>query len=323
MPMPEASVIIPAYNAQKHIAECLLSLKGQTFKDFEVIVVDDGSCDQTPEVAASYAKVVRLAKKTGVGSARNAGAREAKAEVLVFTDADVVLPKEWLFNILEDMRARKVKCVGGPYRGSLGNSFMEKFAYLELAHRRKDMPEFVTTIVANNFALSRDVFFEFGGFPEKFKCEDLRLSFQISKKYPIYWDRANGVYHHFKASLKDYLNQQYYFGRDTVWSYYQYPEMLKSQTHQGRLLYWETLFMFFLFVSLLLRPKFAIIFSLLILIINFKFLLFLKKEGLSLPKSYLVILARDFICVLSIFSGIALCLKDAAVIILKRKQRCK
>lgn len=177
-------MIIPAHNAENYIEKCLLSLNEQIFKDFEVIVVDDGSLDRTCEIASRYAKVIRSNNKLGEGAARNLGAQNAKGEILAFTDADVVLPKDWLAKIIKNMETHNVKCVGGGYAGSIGNSFMEMFAYLELAYRRKDMPEFVNTLVCNNFACSRDVFFEFGGFPEKFKCEDLRLSFEISKSIP-------------------------------------------------------------------------------------------------------------------------------------------
>ncbi len=308
--MPKASVIIPAYNADKHILECLLSLKEQTIKDFEVIVVDDGSMDRTYDIAVKYARVIKTTRNLGVGAARNLGAKEAKGEILAFTDADVVLPPDWLANIIEDMRLHNVKCVGGGYCGSLGHSFMERFAYLELDYRRKNMPAFVNTIVSNNFACSLDVFFECGGFPVKFKCEDLRLSFLISRKYAIFWDKNNGVYHRFKSSLGDYLKQQYYFGRDTVWSYYECPGMSGQETHQGKIIYWETALMLAFMISSIFFPAAAGFFLLAILIANYGFLSFLRKSGLSGIKSCMVILARDFICAISIFTGVLLCLKD-------------
>lgn len=317
--MPKVSVIIPAYNAERNLQECLLSLQEQTFKDFEVIVVDDGSLDKTGDIASKYARVVRADKNLGVGRARNLGAKEAKAEILAFTDADVVLPKGWLAKIIEDMRIHNVKCVGGGYSGSLGNSFMERFAYLELAYRRKNMPEFVNTVVSNNFACQREVFFACGAFPQNYKCEDLRLSFLISKKHAIFWDKDNGVRHHFKSSFKDYLKQQFYFGRDTVFSFYQYPGLFRKRTHQGRLLYSET-FLMFVFLSFILLSRKAAIAIIFILILNYNFLLFLGQNGLSVPKCILVILARDIICVFSIFAGLGLCLTDIARNIFRKRE---
>ncbi len=315
---PEISVIIPAYNAEKYIEKCLHSLKKQTFRDFEIIVVDDGSRDKTWEIASKYAKAIKSDINLGEGAARNLGAREARGRVLAFSDADVVFSDDWLSNIVNDMGIHNVKCVGGGYKGTIGNSFMEKFAHLELIYRRRNMPKFVNTIVSNNFACYRDVFLECGGFPEKYKCEDLRLSFEISKKNMIFWDKDNGVFHHFRPSLKAYLKQQYYFGRDTVWTYYHYPQLLLKQTHQGTGIYLDTILMFFTIVSLAFFPIASPIFLSLILILNSRFLTFLKRDGMSVSLSLPVILLRDTICVISIFSGIGLCLKDIARLVQKR-----
>lgn len=308
--MSKISVIIPAYNAEQAIEKCLLSLMQQSFTDFEIIVVDDNSTDKTSEIASKYTKVIKLDKKTDVGAARNIGAEESKGEVLVFTDSDVVLPKDWLSNIVKDMREHNVKCVGGGYCGSVGNSFLERFAHLELAYRRRNLPELVNTLVANNFACSREVFFEFGGFPEKFKCEDLRLSYKISKKYPIFWDKNNGVLHHFKPALKEYLLQQYCFGKDTVLSYCQFPGMLFRQTHQGRGIYLQALLMFILIAVLFFIPVVSIFLLILILLSNLDFLSYLKSNNLPLLRSFLVVLSRNLIFVVSIFAGIFLCLKE-------------
>jgi len=307
--MPQISVIIPAYNAERYIEECLLSLKGQTFKDFEIIIVDDGSIDKTYKIAEKYAKVIKSLKNLGAGAARNLGAKEAQGQILVFADTDVVLPEDWLAKIIKNMQIHNVECVGAGYCGSMGKSFMEMFAYLELSYRRRNMPEFVNTVVSNNFACYRDIFFGCGGFPETFKCEDLRLSFVISKKHKIFWDKDNGIYHHFKTSLKDYLKQQCYFSRDTFLSYCQYPAMLKIKTHQGRTIYFETISMLFVFISLFLFPA-AILFLALILMLNYNLLLFLKNNGLSVMRSCLVILIRDVVCVIGIFAGMGLCLID-------------
>jgi len=318
--MPQICVIIPAYNAAVDMESCLLSLKQQSFKDFEIIVVDDGSTDKTFEIAQKYSKVIRSEKNSGEGYARNLGARNTQAQILAFSDADVIMPENWLKNISEDMRLPQVKAVAGGYSGSLGNSFMEKFAYLELENRRRNVPEFVSTAVSNNFACYRDVFFEFKGFPEKYKCEDLRLSFLISRKYKIFWDKHNGVLHHFRSSLQSYLKQQYYFGRDTVWSYYQYPGMLKEKTHQGRGLYLEIISLFFLLISLAVSMQASFVFLLIIIFLNYNLLVCFKQNKLPVLKCLGVILARDLVCLISIFSGIVLALRDVSKKILRGKK---
>jgi glycosyltransferase involved in cell wall biosynthesis len=89
-PKPAVSVIIPSYNCEAYIAETLGSVLGQTFKDVEVIVVDDGSTDRTREIAASHGGLVRLLTQAnaGVCAARNYGIREARGRFICLMDHD-------------------------------------------------------------------------------------------------------------------------------------------------------------------------------------------------------------------------------------------
>ncbi|MBS1266209.1 MAG: Glycosyltransferase AglE [Candidatus Woesearchaeota archaeon] len=90
------SVIIPAYNEEKYIHRSLGSLKNQTLQDFEVIVVADSCTDKTEEIARKYgAKVISVNTRNN-GKNRNIGAKHAKADILVFLDADVRLSKNYL-----------------------------------------------------------------------------------------------------------------------------------------------------------------------------------------------------------------------------------
>jgi glycosyltransferase involved in cell wall biosynthesis len=87
---PLVSVIVPTYNSAGFIRESLDSVLAQTFKDFEIIVVDDGSTDDTAKLLAAYRDSLRVIKKEngGPASARNAGIREARGELIAFQDAD-------------------------------------------------------------------------------------------------------------------------------------------------------------------------------------------------------------------------------------------
>jgi glycosyltransferase involved in cell wall biosynthesis len=87
---PTVSVVIPAYNAAPWIAETIDSVLAQTFSDFEVIVVDDGSTDETPNIVSSYEDSIRYLRKRngGSASARNAGIRAAQGAYIAFVDAD-------------------------------------------------------------------------------------------------------------------------------------------------------------------------------------------------------------------------------------------
>ena len=92
--MPTISVIIPAYNAEKYIVKCLESLCKQTFQDWEAIVVNDGSKDQTRALCDQCAaederiRVIHLRKNAGVSNARNVGLSNAAGKYIAFLDAD-------------------------------------------------------------------------------------------------------------------------------------------------------------------------------------------------------------------------------------------
>lgn len=96
---PRVSVIIPAYNSARFLPRALASVFAQTRNDYEIVVVDDGSTDNTPELAASYGNRIRYFRQEngGAASARNAGAGEARGELLAFLDAD----DEWMPDKLE------------------------------------------------------------------------------------------------------------------------------------------------------------------------------------------------------------------------------
>lgn len=104
--MTKVSVIIPTYNEENVIGDCLESLSKQTYKDLEVIVVDDGSIDRTLDVIStihySLFSIHLLAQKhLGPGAARNFGASRAKGDILVFVDSDMTFSNEFLENLVE------------------------------------------------------------------------------------------------------------------------------------------------------------------------------------------------------------------------------
>lgn len=110
--MPKVSVIIPAYNAERFIAETIQSVLNQTFQDFELIVINDGSKDKTPDIVQEFcnkdSRVILINKpNTGVSDTRNLGMRTAKGEYIAFLDADdLFLPTyiERKVNFLEKNR---------------------------------------------------------------------------------------------------------------------------------------------------------------------------------------------------------------------------
>src|SRR3989344_1367122 len=110
----KVTVIIPTYNEEDVIGDCLESLSKQTYHDFEIIVVDDGSTDKTIEVLQKFQipnskfQILRQ-KHGGPGAARNLGAGRASGEVLVFVDADMTFDKNFLKNLVKPILSGKTK----------------------------------------------------------------------------------------------------------------------------------------------------------------------------------------------------------------------
>src|SRR3989339_227825 len=109
------SVVIPTYNRSKSLKMCLQSLKKQSFKDFEVIVVDDGSTDDTKKSFDSISSSrFRYIKKEngGQSSARNLGVKESVGDIIAFTDDDCVVDVNWLKAVKQSFD-RGYGCVKG------------------------------------------------------------------------------------------------------------------------------------------------------------------------------------------------------------------
>lgn len=113
MNRPHVSVIIPAYNVEGYLAECLDSVLRQTYRDYELIVVDDGSTDRTVEVARRYGDDLRLIQQPnrGMSGARNTGIRASRGELIAFLDADDVWLPEYLEEQMETYKANGGDCL--------------------------------------------------------------------------------------------------------------------------------------------------------------------------------------------------------------------
>ena len=100
--MKRISVIVPTLNEEKYLRPTLQSLANQTYQDFELIVKDGVSGDNTVDIAKEYADLVISEKDVSIGDARNQGAKRAKGDVLAFLDADTSLDKNALEIVAED-----------------------------------------------------------------------------------------------------------------------------------------------------------------------------------------------------------------------------
>ncbi|MFC1625524.1 glycosyltransferase family 2 protein [Patescibacteria group bacterium] len=110
----QVSIIIPTYNEGRNLVDCVESLGNQTYSDFEIIVVDDGSTDETLKVLENLKKTIPnfkyfKQKHKGAGEARNLGVKHAKCMILAFVDADMTFDKDFIKNLVKPIKEGKVK----------------------------------------------------------------------------------------------------------------------------------------------------------------------------------------------------------------------
>lgn len=113
---PEVSVVVAARNASGVIGACLSSLAGQTFTAHEVIVVDDGSSDQTAAIAGAHGARVIRSEAVGASLARNLGLQHARGRIVAFTDADCTVPPDWIALLVAAIERTGATGAGGPQR---------------------------------------------------------------------------------------------------------------------------------------------------------------------------------------------------------------
>lgn len=179
------SIVIPAWQAEQGIGACLDALAAQTVSKelFEVIVVDDGSTDGTAAAAAAKGAIVLRQANAGPAAARNAGARRAAGEIVLFTDADCRPDPGWLEAMTRPFEKPGVSAVQGRYVGSQPE-LAARWSQLEFDERYARIPDgadidFVFTYSA---AYRRDVFLGLGGFDTAFPApngEDMDLAFRL------------------------------------------------------------------------------------------------------------------------------------------------
>ena len=189
------SVVIAALNEIETIEECLKSIKNQTHKDFDIIVVDGYSKDGTYEKAKKYAKVYQM-NATGPGPARNCGVKKSNADIIAFTDADCIVPETWLETIAGDFDDKELLGVGGVFK-PLNPRLLDRVMYKlnsDWIYRLSAFFRFYQ-FGTPNCAYRRDAFLDAGGFDENLSMfEDTDLSIRMSKRGKVRFDKKLYVY---------------------------------------------------------------------------------------------------------------------------------
>lgn len=233
------SVIIPVYNRPDEVNELLESLTLQTCKDFEVVVVEDGSSIPCQEVVEKYSDRLDIhyynKPNSGPGQTRNYGAERSHGEYLIILDSDCILPPGYFEAVEKELQSSPVDAFGGPDRAHASFTDIQKainysmtsfFTTGGIRGGKKKMDKFYPR--SFNMGVRRSVYQTLGGFSKMRFGEDIDFSIRIFKAgyrcrlFPSAW-----VYHKRRTDLKKFFKQVHNSGIARINLYKKYPESLK------------------------------------------------------------------------------------------------
>lgn len=235
----KVSVIIPVYNGSQTLPACLQGLQNQTRPPDELIVVDDGSTDDTVNVAGQFEVMVLSQANAGPGVARNYGARMAQGDILLFIDADCTPPPNWIEYMLAPFADPNVAGAKGEYR-THQRELVARFVQQEYQDRCDRMVgqrqiDFVDTYSA---AYRRSLFLAAGGFDPTFiKNQDQEFSFRLAKQgHRLVYVPGAIVYHQHDQTLWDYIRRKYQIGYWKTLVMRRHPAKLIQDSHTPQIL---------------------------------------------------------------------------------------
>ena len=217
------SIIVPVYNRPDEVDELLASLCSQTLKDFEVIIVEDGSQKPCKDVCDKYAGILDLhyylKENSGPGQSRNYGVERAQGKYVIILDSDVVLPEGYLEATEKSLTAEFVAWGGPdashplftPVQKAISYSMTSFFTTGGIRGGKKKLDKFYPR--SFNMGIRRDVYQQLGGFSKMRFGEDIDFSYRIveagyqPRLFPDAW-----VWHKRRTDFRKFFRQVYNSG---------------------------------------------------------------------------------------------------------------
>jgi len=236
---PKFSIIVPAYNAAHTITTCIHALQSQINvpADYEIIIVDNGSTDNTIDLARrSKVKVIHQQQK-GPASARNMGIHAAKGSILCFTDADCEPTPTWLSEITAPLIANPdIAGCKGAY-SCRQPELIARFVQMDYEDKYDTLQkyEFITFMDFYAASYRRQTLLDIGGFNEQFTAansEDREVSYRLANSgHKMVFQRSALVYHIHTNNFKDYIIKKAKNGYWTVHAVRHFPARMKNDSY--------------------------------------------------------------------------------------------
>jgi GT2 family glycosyltransferase len=226
---PRVSVVVCTYNGGRTLGECLRSLSALNYPDLEIIVVDDGSTDNTGEVLSQF-RGVRAIRQTnqGLSHARNVGLHAATGAIVAYTDSDCYADPDWITHLVDQLQRTSAAAVGGPnlapedgwLAACVAASPGQPTHILETDQEAEHIP-------GCNMAFRREALMAIGGFDEQYRKagDDVDICWRLQHAGRwITFAPAAFVWHHRRQSPLTYLKQQAGYGEAEARLRFKHPD---------------------------------------------------------------------------------------------------
>ncbi len=237
--MIQFSVIIPVYNRPDELKELLESLKNQTTKNFELVIVEDGSTLKSEDVVTEYQKDLDIKyffkTNSGPGQSRNYGSERAKGDYYVFFDSDCIIPEKYFEIVSKRLSEEPVDAYGGPdmahpdfsaIQKSINYSMTSFFTTGGIRGGMKDEKKFHPR--SFNMGFTKEVFEKTKGFSKMRFGEDVDMSLRIIENgFSTTLIKDAAVYHKRRVDFRKFFKQVYNSGIARINLYKRHPQSLK------------------------------------------------------------------------------------------------
>lgn len=234
---PFMSVVVCTHNGSKTISECLNQLLKINYSNYEVIVVNDGSTDNTETIVAQFPFRVISTENNGLSYARNIGGNAANGEIIVYVDDDAIPDVDWLAYLGMSYMTTDFAAIGGPNIAPLNSSFIA-----DCVDHAPGSPTHVLIsdrdaehIPGCNLSVRKEVFDKIGGFDSQFRVagDDVDLCWRIEEGgWKIGFNAAAMVWHHRRSSIKSYWKQQLGYGKAEALLERKWPQKYNNLGHK-------------------------------------------------------------------------------------------
>ncbi|WP_461790945.1 glycosyltransferase family 2 protein [Pedobacter sp.] len=234
------SIIIPLYNRPQEIKELLSTLCKQTYMQFEVLVIEDGSVNDAKDIVESFNNKLDIKyffkENSGQGFSRNFGFERAKGDYFIIYDSDILVPSNYLEIVKNYLYEHQLDAFGGPdaahesftpIQKAISYAMTSPFTTGGIRGNKKHIGKFHPR--SFNMGVSREVYEKVGGFILTRLGEDIEYSIRIHENgFKIGLIPDAKVYHKRRTSFKQFYKQLHFFGRARINIYKHFPAELKA-----------------------------------------------------------------------------------------------